>query len=151
MSNASRLKTRLDLMSPGLGGKGFDKRSDQKSRIDKGSKERDFTIGEQVLLRNFRGQPKWLDGTVTELTGSVYYYKVLVVDQLWKRHVDRIHQNDNSNVQIVAQMLADSNLRWYGHGFLPRFYSGCPGLLMWSLLKRAFDTGRYKSVIRPIH
>ena len=97
-------------MGPGLGGKVFDKRNDQKSRIDKGSKERDFTIGEQVLLQNFRGEPKWLDGTVTEQTGSDYH-KALVGDQLWKRHVDQIHQTDNSNVLIVAQMLAYSNLQ----------------------------------------
>ena len=41
--------------------------------MDKGSKERDFTIGEQALIQNFRGEPKWLDGTVTEQTGSVYH------------------------------------------------------------------------------
>lgn len=64
-------------MGPGLGGKVFDKRSDQKSNMAKGCKERDFTIGEQVLLQNVRGQPKWLDGTATEQTSSVYY-KVLV-------------------------------------------------------------------------
>ena len=75
-------------MGPGLGGKVFDKQSVQKSRMAKSSKERDFTIGEQVLLQNFQRQPKWLDGTVTEQTSSVYH-KVLVGDQLWKRHVDQ--------------------------------------------------------------
>ena len=60
---------RLDLMRPDLAGKVFDKRSDQKSRMDKGIKEREFTIGEQVLLQNFGGTTKWLDGTVTEQTG----------------------------------------------------------------------------------
>ena len=49
----------------GLGGKVFDKRSDQKSRMDRGRKKRDLTIGGQVLLQNVRGEPKWLDGTVT--------------------------------------------------------------------------------------
>ena len=44
---------RLDLMRPDLAGKVFNKRSDQKSRMDKGIKEREFTIGEQVLLQNF--------------------------------------------------------------------------------------------------
>ena len=97
-------------MGPGLGGKILDKPSDQKSRMIKGSKEGEFTIGEQVLLENFRGQLKWLDGTVTEQTSSVYH-KALVRDQLWKRHVDQIHQIDNSNVQIVVHMLADSNLQ----------------------------------------
>ena len=75
-------------MGPGLGGKVFDKQSVQKSRMAKGSKERHFTIGEQALLQNFQGQPKWLDGTVTEQTSSVYH-KVLVGDQLWKGHVDQ--------------------------------------------------------------
>ena len=38
-----------------LGGKVFfDKQSDEKFRIDKGSKEGDFTVGEQVVVENFR-------------------------------------------------------------------------------------------------
>ena len=35
-------------MRTDLGGKVFDKRGDQKSRMDKGSREGEFTIGEQV-------------------------------------------------------------------------------------------------------
>lgn len=49
------LKTKLDLMRHDLGEKVFDKQRDQKCRIDKGSKEREVTIGEQVLVKNFRG------------------------------------------------------------------------------------------------
>ena len=53
-----RLKTRLDLICFDLGGKVFfDKQSDQKFRIDKGSKEGEFTVGEQVVAQNFRGKP----------------------------------------------------------------------------------------------
>ena len=49
-----RLKTRLDLIRSDLGGKVFfDEQSDEKFRIDKGSKEGEFTIGEQVLVQNF--------------------------------------------------------------------------------------------------
>ena len=45
-----RLKTRLDLIRSDLGGKVFfDKQSDHKFRIDKGSKEGEFTVGEQVV------------------------------------------------------------------------------------------------------
>ena len=65
------LRTWLDLMLFDLGGKVFDKQSDQKSKIDEGSKEPEFTIGEQVLVPNFRGEPEWLDGTFTEHTGPV--------------------------------------------------------------------------------
>ena len=63
--------------------------------MDKGIKERESTIGEQVLLQNFWGEPKRLDGTVTEQTGFVSSYEVLVGDQFWKRLVDQIQQTDN--------------------------------------------------------
>ena len=50
------LNRRLDLMRPDLtiGGKVFDKQSDKKSRMDQGSKKQEFTLGEQVLVQNFR-------------------------------------------------------------------------------------------------
>ena len=46
---------------------------------------------EEVLVQDIRGVPKWLDGTVTEQPGPV------VRGQLWKRHVDQIHQKHLSN------------------------------------------------------
>ena len=52
-----RLRTRLDLMRPDLGRKVFDKESDQKARHDKVSRGREFALGEQVLVQNFRGKP----------------------------------------------------------------------------------------------
>ena len=55
-----------------LGGKVFfDKKSDEKFRIDKGSKEGEFTVGEQVGVQNFRGKPNWVDGTVTAQTTAL--------------------------------------------------------------------------------
>ena len=44
------------------------------------------------------GEPKWLDGSVTEKTGPVSH-KVFVGDELWERHIDEMPK---SNVQIVA-------------------------------------------------
>lgn len=56
-------------MRPDLSGKVFDKHGrDQKSRMDKGIKGRDLKIQEQFLIQNFPGEPKRLDGTVTEQT-----------------------------------------------------------------------------------
>ena len=78
-------------MRPDLGRKVVDRLTDQKARHDKIGKGREFTLGEEVLEQNFRGQPKWLDGIATEQTGPVSY-KILVVEQLWKRHVDQMHQ-----------------------------------------------------------
>ena len=47
-------------------------------------------------MQDIGGVRKWLDGTVTDQPGPVSY-KVLVGEQLWKRHVDQIHQKHLSN------------------------------------------------------
>ena len=47
-------------------------------------------------MQDFRGEPNWLDGTVTDHPGPVSY-KVLVGELLWKRRVDQMHQNYLSN------------------------------------------------------
>ena len=111
-------------MRPDLGRKVFDKQTDQKAWDGKISKGREFTLVEEVLVQNFRGEPKWLDGTVTEQPSSVSY-KVLVGGQLWKRHVDQIHQkylsnkdskpeisvthsNDTTDIQLVTPPQAET-------------------------------------------
>ena len=38
----------------------FDKQSDQKSRMNKASKEQEFTIEQQLPAQNFGGKPKRL-------------------------------------------------------------------------------------------
>lgn len=83
-------------MCPDRGRKVFDKQFEEKATHDKVSKEREFSLGEQVLVQNFRGDPRWLEGTVTGQTGPVSF-KVLVEDQLWKRHVDHVHQLKSAN------------------------------------------------------
>ena len=64
--------------------------------MDKGIKEREFTIGDQVLLPRTSLKLKWLDGIVTEETGLVSY-KVLVGDHLWKHHLDQILKLTNKS------------------------------------------------------
>ena len=100
-----RLGTRLDLMRPDLGRKVFDRQTDQKARYDKTSEGREFTLGGEVLVQNFRGEPKRLDGTVTEQIGPVYY-KVLFGEQLWKRHVDQMDQKHLSNKDSKPEISA---------------------------------------------
>ena len=60
-------------MRPDLRG---DKQSDPKYYIDKGGKEREFLIGEQVLVQNLWGEPKCFDGTSTEPTSPGAFSKV---------------------------------------------------------------------------
>ena len=87
-------------------------------------KEENSPFGEDVLVQNFRGEPKWLNGTATEQPGPVSC-KVLVGEQLWKRHVDQMHQkhlsnkdskpeisvthsNDTTDIQLVTPPQADT-------------------------------------------
>ena len=44
-----------------------------KAEQDRKSKEREFSIGEEVLVQNFRGEPKWWEATVVERMGPVSY------------------------------------------------------------------------------
>ena len=60
-----------------------------KAEQDRKSKEREFSIGEEVLVQNFRGEPKWLEATVVERMGPVSY-KTQISEQVWKRHVDQM-------------------------------------------------------------
>ena len=48
-------------MRPDLGRKVFDQQTYQKARYYKISKGREFTLGKEALVQNFRGEPKWLD------------------------------------------------------------------------------------------
>ena len=68
-------------MRPDLDENVFEKQSDQKFRKYKGSKEREFLIGEQVLVKKFQGEPKWPGDTVTEQTDPISY-EILIGYQL---------------------------------------------------------------------
>ena len=90
-------------MRPDLGRKVFDKQVEQEVTHEKVSKEREFSLGQQVLVQNFRREPRWLAGTATEQTGPVSH-KVLVEDQLWRRHVDQMHKKRESSVDSTADI-----------------------------------------------
>ena len=84
-----RLRTRLDLLRPDLGRKTASKQSEQKMQHDMHVKERNFEVGESVLVENFRGQPKWLKATVTEKTGPVSFGAMLEGGEICRRHIDK--------------------------------------------------------------
>ena len=58
-----RPRTRLDLLRPNLGRKISDRQIYDKAEHDRKSKEHEFSIGEEVLVQNFRCEPKWLERT----------------------------------------------------------------------------------------
>ena len=84
-----QLCTRLDLLNPCLRTKVAAKQVYGKDIHDRSAKQRQFEVEEEVFVQNFRGEPKWLAGTVVEKAGPVSYL-VQVGELLWKRHVDQI-------------------------------------------------------------
>ena len=84
-----RPRTRLDLLRPNLGRKISDRQMYDKAKDDHKSKEREFSIVGEVLVQNFRCEPKWLEATVIERTGLVSY-KTKIGEEVWKQHVDQM-------------------------------------------------------------
>ena len=104
-----RPRTRLDLLRPDIENKTLNKQADQKFKHDKHSKERDFLVGEPVLVQNFRGEPKWLKATIIERTSPVSY-KTLVGEEVWRRHADQIRKRPYDGVQKSTANSQESNV-----------------------------------------
>ena len=67
------LRTQLNLLKPDVFTKVLDKQARQKQYYDKRSKERQFQVGESVLVKNNKPEPKWILGTVVEKLGDISY------------------------------------------------------------------------------
>ena len=65
------------------------KQAMQKEQHDKRSQDREFDIGQSVLVENVHGGSKWLPGIVLEKSGAVSY-RVQVGEKIWRRHADQM-------------------------------------------------------------
>ncbi|XP_054866909.1 uncharacterized protein K02A2.6 [Amphiprion ocellaris] len=83
------LRTTFDLLKP-LAVKDTVHGQQQKQikRREQHANDRVFTAGGSVLVRNYRGEPKWVPATVIAQTGPVSY-TVQTTDSVWRRHVDQ--------------------------------------------------------------
>ena len=86
------LRTTFDLLKPSTV-KDTVQKQQEKQIMYRGQqvKARVFSSGESVLVRNYRGEPKWVPATVIAQTGPVSYI-VQVADSVWRRHVDQLLQ-----------------------------------------------------------
>lgn len=75
-----RLHTILDLLQPNIR-----RRLEMRQYIGmEGSGLRTFEVGQEVMVRDYRGLPKWKPGKIVRKHGQMTYYIV------WKRHIDQI-------------------------------------------------------------
>ena len=85
------LRTRLDLLLPNLSARVEQSQSRQKQGHDVHARDRAFTVGSKVFVRDFRGPTKWVIGTILNKFGT-YSYSVLLdgAGILVRRHADHI-------------------------------------------------------------
>ncbi|XP_051784745.1 uncharacterized protein K02A2.6-like [Erpetoichthys calabaricus] len=86
-----KLRSWLDFLKPSVAGVVHRSQDAQQECHQPHSKDRQFDIGEPVLMRDYRkGEEKWTQGVVMEKTGPVSY-KINVGQQgVWKCHVDQM-------------------------------------------------------------
>ncbi|XP_022791984.1 uncharacterized protein K02A2.6-like [Stylophora pistillata] len=101
-----RPRTRLDLMHPDLRRKVSARQEEDKGNFDNLSRDREFSVGEEVSVENFRGEPNWLEGTVVERTSPVSY-EVQVDDKVWKRRTDQLREKSFESTGCAPAIAID--------------------------------------------
>ena len=97
------VRIRLDLLRPTVESKVLQKQADQKNTHDNHSKSCSFNVGQSVLARNLRGEPKWVLECVVEQTDPVSY-KIQVGDIIWRRHTDHLLDLKSSSLPTESDV-----------------------------------------------
>ena len=93
------LGTRLDLLRPDVATHVHKKQAGQKQYNDKNRHFRSFTIGQQVMARDFCHNDKWACGKIVNQLGPVSYLIRCNDGDMWRRHIDHIQQLNPSQEQ----------------------------------------------------
>ena len=64
--------------------------AEQREIFDRQTSDRCFFPGAPVLVRDYRGESKWIAGTVLRKLGPVSFQVDVGTGQVWKRHVDEL-------------------------------------------------------------
>ena len=89
----------FDLLNPSCSQRVLYNQSMQKSQHDRHAKDREFVVGEQVMVCNLRPGPKWVVGIVREKTGPLSYVVETDYKQVWRRHV--VHLKNFGDVNVT--------------------------------------------------
>ncbi|XP_030608895.1 uncharacterized protein K02A2.6-like [Archocentrus centrarchus] len=98
-----KLRSRLDFLKPSMAGTVHQSQEAQQQRRQLHSKQRQFELGEPVLVRDYRrGEDKWTQAVVIEKTGPVSYKVHVGTQGVWKRHVDQMLTRPESDPPETA-------------------------------------------------
>ncbi|XP_021354167.1 uncharacterized protein K02A2.6-like [Mizuhopecten yessoensis] len=90
------LPSRLDLLRPTVQER-VEQRQEKMSER-RHTHTRNFEAGQTVMIRDYRGERKWLSGTIQEKTGPVSYRIQVSPGVIWRRHVDQMR---DANVPVA--------------------------------------------------
>ena len=82
------LRTQLDLLQPDLRAKVQCQQERMKINHDQHARQRGFSIGDQVFVRNYGQGPLWMPGVISEVRRPVSYVVTLEDGRVMRRHVD---------------------------------------------------------------
>ncbi|XP_042144706.1 uncharacterized protein LOC121834871, partial [Ixodes scapularis] len=86
-----RLRSRLDVVKPSVGERVAHKQFMQTA--SRRGHDRDFAVGDHVLIRNYCGKPKWVPGVILAQHGPVSYQVRATTSTgsfTWRRHKDQL-------------------------------------------------------------
>ena len=111
-----QLQTRLDLLRPDIQATLHDTQDQQKKGHDTHTKQRYFSIGTQVMAKNFVSHPKWCSGMVIASMPPLTYLVQLQDGRIWRRQVDQIvvteNQAENTPTRTKQQYYGKSCETW---------------------------------------
>ena len=99
------LRSRLDLMKPDI--KGTVQQKQMKKALEKRTPIRLFDNGQPVTVRDYRGQNKWMNGTVSAQLGPLMYEVKTAAGSYWRRHTDQIQERKEDVKQSDLPPVAD--------------------------------------------
>ena len=67
------IQTQFDLLKPSVTQNVHDKQTSQKQYHNQRAHQREFKIGDYVVVRNFRAGPTYIPGTITAILGPITY------------------------------------------------------------------------------
>ena len=87
-----KLRTRFDLLKPDQRRLVTSGQATQNTPSNKHATLRSFSIGSEVMVRDFRHTDKWVPGTIVQKLGPVTYQVDIGSGNIVKRHIDQLTQ-----------------------------------------------------------
>ena len=106
------LRTRLDLLKPDTSSRVRRKQDNMKLSRHTGSKVRMFTMGQSVMVRDYRKKIPWIHATVMSSLGPLTYQVKTDKGGVWRHHVDQMRKSSENYTESTATVTVPTE-RYY--------------------------------------